>query len=356
MKKTTLTWCVLPLVFLVDGCQSKDHATAIRDFPVSLQPYLTKVVTEGVVGPSPATSYIEDHATDSELTQLVRSEHPILRATAVKAMLWRKTFNHFAVLMGHLSDTAIIPTDAGEWGVANKRVSDDLIESARWKTAADKIQTVDEIILHHDYLHAAYTGLRMVKLSEKYYSHIRVMAKRDRLDEEIEDALFALASYKRQADIPFIKETLFKLNSFMTTPSFRLMQEYPDTAYMQVLEYYYNKHRFYRGICQSESYTWTTGQEFLQTVASYRSVSSARILKDILDRQPFCSCRADTNTLKETLLRAIWANPCPAYAGMLHQIKPKMEALLKSDSLNHLSIDQDSGIAIQDDKEEPIRW
>jgi len=237
-----------------------------------------------------------------------------------------------------------------------KRFSDDLVESAHWKTEADKQRTVDEIILHHGYLHAAYTSLRKVSLQGKYYANIRAMVQRDRNYEEIEGALFALANYKKKEDIRLIKETLSWLNPSMSAISFRLMRDYPDTAYMEVLRYYFDKRRFYRNLSRSEYYAWDAGPEFLRTVASYRSDSSARILKAILNRKPFCSCTADTNSLKETLLRAIWANPCPAYVEVRRQIQPEMAAILKRDSTDTLPLDSDSGFIFKDITDEPVHW
>jgi len=124
MRKITCAWCLLlTLVCVTDACRSKSRpATAIGDFPGELQPYLIKIVTEGIFGHGSTEIFLEQHCTDSELSQLARSEHPILRETALRAMLRRKSFDHFAVLMSHLDDTAVIPTYAGEWGIVNKTV------------------------------------------------------------------------------------------------------------------------------------------------------------------------------------------------------------------------------------------
>jgi len=79
-------------------------------------------------------SSLSKMATDNELKDLSQSEHPVLRSSAFREMFHRKSFNHFDVLMSHLDDTAIVDTDAGEFGIWTRTVSDDILAEASWET------------------------------------------------------------------------------------------------------------------------------------------------------------------------------------------------------------------------------
>lgn len=91
---------VIPL--LVTCTRNSGNSYAIRDFSKSLQPYLRKVVEQDIVGYDSNTKFIERNATDKELEKLSRSEHPVLRAVALREMLERPGFDHFHLIMNHL--------------------------------------------------------------------------------------------------------------------------------------------------------------------------------------------------------------------------------------------------------------
>ncbi|HSZ86644.1 MAG TPA: hypothetical protein VK787_11475 [Puia sp.] len=98
------------------SCKNEDGYTyAIKDFRRSLQPYFFKIVSNGVV--MYYDSALRNMVTGKELIELSQSEHPILRASAFREILYRKSFNHFDILMNHLDDTADVATDAGEFGI-----------------------------------------------------------------------------------------------------------------------------------------------------------------------------------------------------------------------------------------------
>ena len=107
---------LLTLIVCFLSCKNEqNHTYAIKDFRISLQPFLQKIVSKGIV-----TYYDSSQIksiTDKELIRLGKSEHPVLRATAFREMLERNTFNHFDLLMKHLNDTAIVAIDAGEFGI-----------------------------------------------------------------------------------------------------------------------------------------------------------------------------------------------------------------------------------------------
>jgi len=265
---------------------------AIRDYPDTLQPWLTR-------------------ATDSEISMLSHAENPILRSIALYEMTHRPGFHHNQVMFTHLDDTAIICEDVGEWGIQPWSITDCMIHNGRWRTEAARDSLASEVILHHDGLRSAYTALTFDTLRPEYHDHLTRMILRDKdYSPEIEDALYALAKYKRKEDIPSIKNILSTYKYRFTDASFQLMRDYPDTAYLEILQEYYPR-RFYHAICRDQYPDLASG--YIEAIASYKTDSCAKILSAILTRKPFMPCSVDTITLKENLLNAIWNNPCPAY-------------------------------------------
>jgi hypothetical protein len=57
----------------------------------------------------------------------------------------------------------------------------------------------------------------------------------------------------------------------------------------------------------------------------------------ILNRKPIVPCAADTFSLKDVLMLAIWENPCSVYAKMRAQISSTMEIRIRQDSLENSS-------------------
>lgn len=349
------------LIFLAAfiSCHNRHRNTyAIRDFNSNLQPYLVKVVSNGIVGFDTFTRYIQFHTTDNELKQLSQSEHPVLRAIAFREMLERPTFNHFELIMNNLDDTAIVGTYAGERGIQYVKISDDILYHGRWIDTISKNKTIEEIIIKHNYLNSAYTKLLNIEPKELYYPYIREMAQRKKnYDEEIgemdfdkiEYALYALAKFKKSEDIPIIKGSLLSNWWRMSQLSFRLMQEYPNETYLDVYEKFYPG-SFYLKICRDQNIN--DAASFINSIATYKNERSALILNTILSRKPFMPCSTDTNTLKEELIYAIWNNRCNAYSKMIRQV----ESLVKNYEKNKIELLVEPVKLPQDTSAEPIRW
>ena len=118
------------IVYLFSCKNEQDKSYAIKDFRKSLQPFLFKIVSEGIVTYHDSSDI--KSITDEELIRLGKSENPILRATALREMLDRSSFNQFDIVMKHLDDTAIVAIDNGEFGIKFETVSDCLIGRTSW--------------------------------------------------------------------------------------------------------------------------------------------------------------------------------------------------------------------------------
>lgn len=315
---------------------------AIKDFRNSLQPFLFNIVSEGIVTYHDSSQI--KSITDDELIRLGKSENPVLRATAFSEMLDRSSFNHFDIVMNHLDDTAIVATDNGEFGIGFRTVSDYLLQEAIWETLQTKNKTIEQVLTKHNYLRSAYTILAQLEPQEKYYSYIKDMATRprrlDRLEgyelgfDDIEYALYGLAKFKKKEDVQIIKNKLMKHVWEFSDVSFRLMKEFPDTAYLDVLQTYHRR-QFYKfsgnrphgfsGVIADRA----APEDFIQALVIQQNDRSAKLLDTMLTYLPMYKCMPDKENIINEVITAIWEHPCPAYIRLREKIRPKAEEILK---------------------------
>jgi hypothetical protein len=360
MNLAKLFFFSIALIISIPSCkQEENNSFAIRDFSKLLQPYLIEVVSKGIVGFDSSTRFIQTKATDKELEQLSKSEHPVLRAVAFRAMLERKSFNHFDLIMSHLDDTAIVATDRGEFGIDYRTVSDDILEHGTWKDSASREITIDSVILYHNYLKSAYKMSLQVNLAEKYYTSIKEMALRNNelLNGkgisffQVEQVLIALAAFKKKEDIEIIKKILLANTLDMSPYSFQLMEEFPNAAYMEVFKKYYPR-SFYRAININPGLCSNAG-DFFRSLASYKSDSSAKMLSSILNEKPFMPYVSQGQSLKWELEHAIWDNPCAAYSKLRKQIEVPME---EDEKLQKKAGYIEPYVMPKDTSAGPVRW
>jgi hypothetical protein len=343
MFKSKLALFIFVTFFLCSCKTDHEYNYAIKDFRKPLQPWLTKIVSKGIV--MNYDSVLRNMATDQELIQLGQSEHPILRSSAFREMLQRSSFNHFDILMNHLEDTAFILVDRGEFGVIDRTVSDDILQEATWKTQRGKDKTIDAVLSSHNYLKSAYYILSEIDPQTKFYSIIKNMATRPRsLTEDsielefgdIEYALYGLAKFKKQSDIEIIKKRMRGNVSRLSFISFRLMAEYPDTAYFDILRAYH-RHQFYRSSGHSRNgfsgyvVDRADPEDFIQALVNQQSKKSAQLLDTMLHVLTLQSCFPNKDYVIEETIRQIWDNPCPAYASLREKIKPKAKEIFKQE-------------------------
>jgi hypothetical protein len=260
--------------------------------------------------------------------------------------------------MHHLDDTALISVDMGEFGLRYMMVSDDMIYNARWKSEEDKQKTTDSIILKHNYLWAAYTALGRTAPQAKCYSSIKEMALRDMPNEERTSALYELARYRKKEDIALIKEVLEQHRGRMLGESMGLMRDFPDTAYLPLLQYYFRR-GLIRSICGDN--VWNPQVPFFKTIAVYKNDSSRKILDSLLHRKPIMPCFCDTANIRDQIITAIWENACPAYADLRKEIKDYMIKKERSQwererAAEYLPGPDSSIYHYKDTSAEPVRW
>lgn len=365
MFRPKLLLSILFITLLWSCSTNSKYNYAIKDFRKCLQPHLIEIVSKGIV--MFYDSSLRHMAADKELVQLSQSEHPVLRASAFREMLHRNSFNHFDIVMNHLDDTAIVETDAGEFGIWSRTVSDDILYEAEWKTKDEKSRTIEQVLSKHNYLQSAYIILEQLEAQEKYHASIKEMATRPRrLSDDgyelgfsdIEHALYGLAKFKKQDDVIIIKNKMLQNVWKLSDMSFKLMKEFPDTIYFDVLQSYHRR-QFYKfsgnrpGGFSGYLADRAAPEDFIQALVAQQNDQSANLLDTMLNRLPLQTCLPDRENVISEVIMAIWEHPCPAYATLREKIETKAEEILK----RRISIPIDPSYQIlADTTARKIRW
>lgn len=354
------------LVICILSCKNQQSNTyAIKDFRKSLQPFLINIVSKGIVTYHDSSQI--NRITDDELIHLSKSENPVLRATAFSIMFNRGSFNHFDIVMNNLDDTAIVATDAGEFGIWFQTVSDYILQDAHWEKTETKDKTVEQLLIKHNYLRSAYTILLQLEPYEKYYPYIKDMATRprqlDRLEgyelkfDDIEYALYGLSKFKKKEDVQIIKNKLMEHAWEISDVSFRLMKEFPDTAYLDVLQSYHRR-QFYKfsgnrphgfsGVIADRA----APEDFIDALVVQQNDKSAKLLDTMLIYLQHYTCMPDQENIINEVITQIWEHPCSAYAALREKIRRKAEEILK----RRISIPLDTYSVPADTAKGTVRW
>lgn len=347
------------IFLLLTSCKDNvsNNKFAIKDFRQILQPYLIKAVSKGYVSYDTSTSFISKNATDLELRQLANSEHPILRAIALRVMLERPTIDHFNVLMTNLTDTAIVSIDNGEFGLKYEMVSDYMLQCGKWNDTLSKNKTINEIILKHNYLNSAYYKIKDIEKKQEYYPIVMQMIEREKsyfhYFPYTENALYALASYKKETDTKKIKEILLSNIWQLSETSFKLMKDFRSEAYLEIFEEYYKKY-YQRKICKDQDIS--NAVDFIESVATYKNRQSESILNRILNSKPFLKCKSDSSYLKLQLAIAIRNNNCDEYSKIRKQVEPIIKEYELKSRISSDLIVEDVIIDDKDTSKEKVSW
>ncbi len=308
-----------PVIFSSACKNNEKYPYSIRDFKTGYRPYLEETVSKNLVGYDSCVRFINNQFSDEELLKLSNSEHPTLRAVALEVLTERNSVDQFNIIKNHLDDTAIVVKDMGEFGVKFTTVSDNMIMETDFRDSAEMQKVLELVMAEHAYLSSAYSILIRLNRNPAYYPIILEMTKRVRSFEEISDALYSLASYKKESDIPYIREKLS--NSLLLKESFGLIQEFPDSSYLHLLEKY--ARRLYGTIYSNPYQEIINNQEkalqFINAVASYKNKRSAHILAGFLHRGLVLELQ-DTIIFRNGINDAIIANPCPDYSPMIKEL------------------------------------
>jgi hypothetical protein len=351
MKKISLALCQLILLsimlFSCGGHQEQDYA--IKDSRDELRPLLEKIVDRGWIEKDSTTERFHIVATNQDLAKLVRSEHPLIRSTAILEKLRRDSLADNDFLEQHLADTAIIISKSskqGGWEFTT--VADIMLYYAEWASDSLKMIMAREVILRHNNLSAAFLVLGTIDPDPGLYSAIRDMAAGNVYFGERQEALFALAAYRKKEDVSFLQKILNENTWGLSERSFELMHKYPDTSYLTVLEKFIMR-RFVDRVCRDERDFYEPVA--LNCLASYKEPRSAMLLSKLWNMKTPNDCNHKWGEMKRSLLEVIWENKCESYAQLL-----KTTSSAKKDYDKHTLVLGYIPRQARDPEEEKIRW
>ncbi|MGB4771611.1 MAG: hypothetical protein WBP58_09135 [Chitinophagaceae bacterium] len=352
------------------------------DFTPSQRMVLIEALATGVA--SPLDSSDDAQFLDPELVKLTKIEIPTLRAVAFLQLLNRSHLDHFSLVMDHLEDTAFVVHDHGHYGFRFEAVTEMILDEAEWPTKELRDSTLQALmLLPYKYL-STYEGVQAVRTNPKYYACIKQMIVTPRvvsggyhLNNEVlkEKAMYGLAKYRIPSDIAFLKVELLKNYWNLKETAFRLLRDFPDTAYLDVLEQYHRR-GFYRTLNYQKDgftgfkYEHVNAEDFIRAVGAHHHKRAAVILDTIMQRIPRFTNVDDPDYLKLIVVNTFSTSEVPAfqylkrkYAKAVAESKAQQfrstEILRVIDStvnslVDSTSIDIDPGLKKQEKKS--IRW
>lgn len=343
---------------------------------------LIEALATGVA--SPLDSSGDAQFLDPELVKLAKIEIPTLRAVAFLQLLHRSHLDHFSLVMDHLEDTAFVVHDHGHYGFRFEAVTEMILDEAEWPTKELRDSTLQALmLLPYKYL-STYEGVEAVRTNPKYYASIRQMIVTPRvvsggyhLNSEVlkEKAMYGLAKYRIPSDIAFLKVELLKNYWNLKETAFRLLTDFPDTAYLDVLEKYHRR-GFYRTLNYQKDgftgfkYEHVNAEDFIRAVGAHHHKRAAVILDTIMQRIPRFTNIDDPDYLKLVVVKTFSTSEVSAfqylkrkYAKAVAESKAQQfrstEILRVIDStvnslVDSTSIDIDPGVKKQEKKS--VRW
>ena len=360
-KFFSLTYLVI-LGSLFFSCQQNiKYPYAIKDFRKDLQPALSKIATSGIVGLDLASEhFLIKNASHSELGQLAESELPVLRAEVLGILLHGTNADHYAILSPHLDDTARINKNMGEFGIQEDDIADYLIDETRFNDSSERRKLIEEVIFHHNYLNSAYKTIVKLDPNPKFYPYVKQMASNEIVYDEVtgyrvkgvsfslrQNAYYWLAKFKKPEDVQLIYQAFDKNVRDLDEQGFKLMGEFPNPIYMDVLEKF-RKTGLYWSIDQKQNEYIAI--QYIKTIVSYKNLRSAMLLESLLKSYLFSACNLERyQNITDEMLNSIWDNECPVYAHLIKEISPMLHR-------KYLKLDLDHSITNENSYNEPIMW
>jgi hypothetical protein len=356
MKQTA---CILILAAITLSCNygyKTKYPYTVKDYSNNLQPYLLKALTLGLPGYDSAVHFLNEQSSVEELKKLALCEHPVLRMLALRVLMWRKEIDHYPIIMSHLDDSAMVATDEGEFGMGMKTVTDFMLQHAHWASKEKRNEAADFILMHHNNFSSAYIILRRLPLNEKYYAIVKEMVQRENhsYDYEIENALWYLAQFNRKEDISLIKSIMDANDWWLGQDSFKIMEEYPDDRYLDILQYY-GKSTLWRDM-RSDDFRNDRMQYFYEAVGVYKNKRAADLLSWLLKYIPAdVRCNYYAEDYCVYLYKAICDNSCESYKDLVPLVEPYvMRQRSWNSDLGEIGVDKVKMSA--EEEKEPVHW
>jgi len=316
---------ILFLLFIVTSCtDKKPYPYKISDFRPELQAHLSKLALEKSlpVNDTIARNFIEKESSKEELLQLMRSESPLLRVVAYRAIVNRDEKDYFKILLGHLNDTTKVTWWYYEDACGDFMVTDLLIRKAEDRnklSRSEKNILVDSVLTKHPYLETSNWMISEIDPNEKYYSLIkkRCKTKTDRCGAQY-GSCYALSKFKKKEDRQFLKKKFEVLEDPCQYWVFKAIENNPDEAYFSILEKYLNQ-----TIKKKKQQTYDDLDYYCMAVAAYKNAKSLNLLEQLASKATY----PDPWYFKDNqgaVFEALHKYRSPIYDSLYNKLRPQM--------------------------------
>lgn len=267
--------------------------------------------------------YLRDSMSIEDLRTLTDYPTPLVRTYCFTALVERQDSAIFQILLRHLRDTAPIevyyPGQLYGSTVADKMISTGL----KFLNKQERDSLRDLIIFKHHYLETTKEIFIDMIPNDKYYNMVRKLAQQD-YDVT---AYVALATYRRQEDIPLIKSS-FNNSNINHYYIFKSIDNFPDTAFFPVLLQHFDTFDYKHGISYSSHYY------YIRALAQYQCKECLDIFESMSKYLHYyyegsASIR-DQN--KAHILQAINRYYCPLYEELRNELDSTLSEVSKSNA------------------------
>lgn len=317
---TTLTWF---------GCgQEKKYSYKTSDFKPELKKHLDKLAAKGHLSYSRdtlAANFFRDSCTKDELIKILSCENPLLRVVAYKALVNRKEQDYFPLLLNQLDDTSKVMWWFYDDACGDFSVSDLMIRSAEHILSQEqKNILIDSVLNNHINLGVAQWMMKEIKPQDKYYSIIKNQCQIKSEDCHHLSLTYALAKFKRQKDIPIIKNNFAKYtdNSYCNTYIFQSIIAFPDTAFFPLLTKYLEAE-----IKKNKQDSYNDLKYYCLAVAQFNNKNSLDILTALTKKETYPDSWYLPHN-KEYVFTAIHKYSSPIYDNLNNELRPQMDSIV----------------------------
>ena len=256
--------------------------------------------------------YLRDSSRIEDLRLLTSYPNELVRIYSFRVLVEKKDTSIFPVILNHLSDTSKVEVWDNDYRW-NSTVADQMIYlGLRQLDSISKDSLRDLIFLKHNYLNSTASILYNLKPINNYYKTTKELAKQN-FDES---AYIALASYKRQADIPLIKKG-FKDFNIYRGEMFKAIELFPDTAFLPIL-FDYHKTRVKENMDAMDDFKY-----YYKALSKYQRPDCLKILNDMKQKK-YYSSEGYWNSNQVNIFKALHKYNCQLYDDLYNELKPQI--------------------------------
>lgn len=256
---------------------------------------------------------LRSKATDDELLSLTNDTNTVVRCYAFQALAEKNYVDVSPVVIRHLSDTATVHTLFGCLG-GSEKVGDFMLRKVYSKCGNDynyhlslaHRATVDSLLLYgsDNRLDTRDMVISRIDPLKRYYVRIRQLA----ITEKNKAAVVALSKYKKQQDIPLIKELFNDPNS--QELGFAAVTNFPDRSFYPFLE------RALKDEIKNNKGNEMFIQRIYHAIIQYKDEQSKELLRSVLSDANEMQYKYHSNCLSQILREC----PTAIYEGLVDSV------------------------------------